>query len=155
MRGTRWHLGVLEDEALARLDASGVVDLDGRERLDVEVGAGWARVDELSRNGEDTARSKRSVEGVGDRHVLGGDTEESLVPGLNGGDGSSSAKNHRGVDQRSSTEIGGKTDGLKCVGSGDHTLSVGEAKLVRALLNRGSTRSLDGSGESSDVSRLC
>ena len=154
VRGTGWHVLVLENEALTNLDASSVVDLDGRERLEREVGALRTRGDELGSDGEDATGSKRSVESVGDGRGLSSNAEERLMPGLDSGNAGSSAEHHGRVDQRSSTEVGGKANSLELVGGRDHALGVGEAKLVRALLDWLSTRSFDSLSKSDNVCRF-
>ena len=75
------------------------------EGLHIQVRALGAGLDELRGKGEDRARSKGCVEGVGDWNCLGCGSDESLMAGFNSDDLGCSSENSGGFDERSSSEI--------------------------------------------------
>jgi len=154
--GTSWVIGISQLEVGADLGFSGVLKRDGRERLDVQVGAFGARLDELGSKSEDSAGLKGSIKSSGNRFGGRSDTDESLVTSLNGHNGGGGGENIGGVDKGSSTEVGRNTNSLEDTGSGDHGLCIRESgvEVVLAWLHRLSTCAGDGALESSDVSSL-
>lgn len=127
--GTRGLSRVGELEVLANGSLLGVLEGDGWERLDVEVGALRARLDELSGEGEDGTRFKSDIESSGDRLGTGGDTDESLVTGLDGDNGSRGGKDIGRVDKRGGTQVGGDTDSLEDTRSLDHGVGARESSV--------------------------
>lgn len=151
--GARWCSRVLELELLIGLD-HGSGQLDGWECLNVQVGASWARLDELSGKREDGTWAKRGVEGSGDGHRGGERANVRLMAGLDCDDGGGDTKDGGRVDEWSSTEVSRDTSGFKDTGGGNHALCVRETEVVLALLHRRATSLRDGGGESRDVRRL-
>ena len=148
--------GISQLEALSDSGCRGVLERDGGESLDVEVGAGRARLDELSGEREDGAGSKGSVEGSRDSFGARCNTDEGLVTSLNGGDGRGSGKDVRGVDQGSGTEVCRDTDSLEDTSSSNHGLCVGESgiEVVLTWLHGLCASTCDGTDESGNVDGL-
>lgn len=155
-RGTGRLSGVGKLQVLANGSLLGVLESDGREGLDVEVGAFGAGLDELSGEGEDGAGLESSVESGGDGLGAGCDADESLVAGLDSDDGTSGGEDVGRVDERSGTEVGRDTDGLKDTGGLDHGVGAGKGgvEVVLAWLDGLCAGSCDGGLESSDVGGL-
>ena len=124
--GTSGLGSIRQLEVLSNSGLLGVLEGDGGESLDVEVGAFGAGLDELSGEREDSAGAKSSVERSGDCLSPGSDTDECLMTSLNGRDGGSGGKDVGGVDQGSSTEVGRDTDGLEDTGGSNHGLRIRE-----------------------------
>jgi hypothetical protein len=143
-------------QVLANSSLLGVLESDGGECLDVEVGSFGAGLDELSGEGEDSAGLESSVESSGDWLGAGCDADESLVTGLDSEDGTSGGKDIGRVDERGGTEVGRDTNSLKNTGSLDHGISArkGSVEVVLARLDGLCTSSCDCGLEGSDVSSL-
>jgi hypothetical protein len=124
-----WLSRVRKLEILANSCLLRVLESDGGERLDVEVGSFGARLDELSSQGEDGTGLEGSVESSRDGLSPGGNTDEGLVTSLNGDNGTGSGKDIRRVDERSGSEVGGDTDSLEDTGSLDHGVGAGESSI--------------------------
>lgn len=105
--------GVLQDEALAGVGLGGAAERDGREGLDVEVGAVRAALDELRGEREDGARAQGRVEGGG--HGLGarGGADQRLVAALDRDDGRRGAEDGRVADERGRAQVRRHAHGLE------------------------------------------
>jgi hypothetical protein len=151
--GTR---GSLRSKADARTDGEGgrvdtVSHGEGRESFDGEVGSFGARSDEGGGEGEDVTRTEGDVEASGNRGGGTEDTDGGLVTSLDGQDGTSSAEEGRVGKQRSGTEVGGDTDGLKDASGGDHAGGVSEAEVVLARTDGGDAVLGEGGLEEGDM----
>jgi hypothetical protein len=148
--------GVSEGKVLANDSLLGVLESDGREGLDVEVGAFRARGDELSSEGENGTGTESNIEGSWDGLGASSVTDESLVTGLNSDDGTSSCEDIGGGDKRSGSEVSGDTNSLKDTGSLDHGVGAGESSVEVVLtgLDGLSTCGGNDANESGDVSGL-
>jgi hypothetical protein len=153
---TGWLSGIRKLEVLADGRLLGVLERNGGEGRDGKVGSLGAGLDELGSKGEDSTGLESGVESSGDRLSSCGDTDESLVTGLDGNDRSSGGKDVGGVDQGRGAEVGGDTDGLENTGSLDHGIGAGKSsiKVVLAGLNRLGAGSSNGRDEGRDVSGL-
>jgi hypothetical protein len=155
-RGTGWLSGVGKLQVLANGSLLRVLKSNGRECLDVEVRTLGAGLDELSGEGEDGTGLESSVESSRDWLGAGCDTDESLVTGLDGENGTSSGEDIGRVDKGSGAKVGRDTDSLKDTGGLDHGVGAGKGsvKVVLARLDGLRAGSCDSGLESSDVGGL-
>jgi hypothetical protein len=133
-----------------------ILEGDGGESLDVQVGAFGTGLDKLSSEGEDGTRLKGSVESSGNGLGTRSDTDSGLMTCLDGHDRGSGSEDIGRGDKRSGSEVCGDTDGFEDTGSGDHGLCVSESgvEVVLAGLYGFGSCTGDGALEGGDVDGL-
>lgn len=152
--GASWLSRIRKLEVLTNSCFLGVLESDGWEGLDVEVGSFRARLDELSGQGEDGLRSESCVESGGHRLSTCGDSDESLVASLDSDDGCCGGQDILRRDQGCGSKVGRNADRLENTGGLNHGLGTGEGSIevVLASLDWLRASGSNGGDESGHVS---
>lgn len=157
------ELGVRRRSRVSKLECSAnsrrfrVLQRNGREGLDIEVGALGAGPDELGSEGEDSARTESNIEGTRDGSSSTERADQSRVPSLNSDNASRRSQDIRARNQGRSTEVGGHTYGFEDAGGGDHGLGGRERgiEVVLAGLDGDGTGAGDGAQKRRHVRCFC
>lgn len=105
------------------------------KRLNLEVGAAWAALDERRGEGEDRLGAQRGIKGIRNSLLASQHPDSALVSRLNRGNGRGRAQDGLVLDQRRSTQVGGHADILEHRRRGDHGFGIGKVELVLASLD--------------------
>ena len=146
---------ICENQALTRLDTDTTAcKRDRWERLDVQVAALGARLNERCGKCKDCTWTKSRIESIWHGNSVRCRSDECLVTSLDSHDRAGSAKYSWVLAKWSSAEVSRNTDGLEDAGSPDHVLGGIKVKVVLAWLNWLGACLRNGSHQLSDMSCL-